>query len=156
MNWFNQAILAMVILTPCWMSTPFFDRNFGVKPDVYVVWYFFGVALGVASYITTTDKVGMTRMFPSWSLVLAVIAVGASIGAAANLLLFTSVVNAPNPSLPGTIAVGGGGVLLFFAAYAAGEILPNYFEKNEVSWPMSLGGLAFTIIGITMLAFAKK
>ncbi|MES3006065.1 MAG: hypothetical protein V4664_03910 [Patescibacteria group bacterium] len=156
MTWFGQSVWAAVILTPCWLATPFFERNFGIKADVYVVWYFFGIALSVSSYITTTDSSGLSRLFPSWQLVAAIIAVGATIGAIANVLVFTATTTATNAALVSTIAVGGGGALLFLSAYALGELVPKYFGKTDVNWPITLGSMAFIIIGVVGLAFAKR
>lgn len=155
MTWFGQSVIAMVILTPCWLAVGFFERNFGFKPDVYVVWYFFGIALSVAGYTAATDKSGLERLFPSWQLVFAVIAVGATIGAAANLLLFTAVANAPNASLPSTIANGGGGALVFLTAIFLGEVIPKYFGKSEVSW-QAIMGLVLVIAGMGFLGYAKR
>ncbi len=156
MNWFTQSILATALLAPCWLAIGFFERNFGIKPNIFVVWYFVGISLSVATYIAMSDNQASAKLFPSFGVVLAIILVGATIGAAANVLLFTAVAHAPNPSFPSVIANGGGGALVFLLAIVLGTYVPKYFAKSEVNWINALAGIAFIVAGIFFLANTKR
>ena len=41
-NWLFQSLVSTVLLVPAWLSVGFFGKNYGVRPDVFMVWYLAG------------------------------------------------------------------------------------------------------------------
>lgn len=155
-NWFNQSLIATALVTPCWLAIAFFDRNFGVKPNIFIIWYFAGIALSTALWTVITKTNGISQLIPSNLAVISVILVGMTLGTVANLLLFTAITTAPNPSFPSVIANGGGGALVFVFAVILGEIAPRYFGKSDINWMPTVIGLTLVISGTWVLAYSKK
>jgi len=46
-SWFLKAILSLFLVVPGWMGVQFFHKNFGVRSEVFVVWYFLALAGGI-------------------------------------------------------------------------------------------------------------
>lgn len=108
-NWLGQSMIAMLCLIPAWLAIGFLDRNYQVGPDVFLIWYFLGIA--VTSVLFGGSS--LNAIVPSWKMVGAMLLIGLTIGAIANILLFRAVADAPNPGLPVAIAnVASVGVFL--------------------------------------------
>lgn len=148
-NWLILSFTSMTLLVPAWLAIGFFDRNFGVNPTVFVVWYFLGV-ISTASILATSNG---TSLVPSWPIVLGIILIGMTIGGVANILLFNAVSLADNPGTPVAIAnVASVGV--FIAAALLARWLPQYFQQGRFDlW--TLIGIAMTVGGIAIIVMKK-
>ena len=148
-NWFWQSIIATLLLVPVWLALGFYERNFRVSSEAFLVWYFLGVVgLSVVCMPTPTKT-----LFPSWALVLTILVIGATLGGVANVLSFRSVVSAPNPGLPlaivNTVSVG-----VFFASWLLAKYWPQYFGSVKVdAW--SLAGVLLTCAGVGLIALRR-
>src|SRR3989344_3135608 len=145
-NWLWQSVISMLCLIVPWLSIGFFDRNFQVRPDVFLIWYFLGVAAASALF----GGVPLTALAPSWKLIGGMLFVGLTFGAVANLLIFRAVAVAPNPGLPLAI-INVSSVAVFLIAALFARWIPNYFSpvKTDV-W--SLAGVLLTVIGASLIA----
>ena len=147
-NWFPQSIIAMLLLIPAWLAIGFFDRNYAVRSDVFLIWYFLGVAITSFLGIRSIDA-----LVPSAKLDSLMLLVGLTIGAFANILLYRAVAGAPNPGLPVAIAnVASIGV--FLTAALLGRLAPRYFDPVQVDgW--SLTGVILTVAGASIIAIRR-
>ena len=146
-NWVVQSLVAMLIISPIWVAIGFFDKNFHVKPDVFLIWYFLGV-------VVTTLFLGES---PAKSFVLPLkvfcllLFIGL-VGGVANMLLFWAVASAPNPGLP--VAIGNGAsVGSFLLVILFSRLAPNYFNTAKFDG-VSFLGIILTVIGITIIALS--
>ena len=148
-NWFTQSVVAMLCLIPAWLAIGFFSKNYQVKPEIFLVWYFLGVIVSSVFFGGSSLRVIM----PSTMIVVAIVLVGLVLGAGANILLFKAVAGAPNPGLPVAIAnVASVGV--FFVAALLSRWAPAHFNPVKVDgW--SLLGLVFTIMGASIIAIRR-
>src|SRR5262245_15198567 len=128
MSWWLKSIVSLALLTPAWLAIPFFQRNFKVEQQTFLVWYFLGVVIGTMVMIHM-DGATLAMVLPSKGLVGAVLAFGIICGSVANSLLFRAVGEAPNPGLPVAIA-NGASALVFLASVILGSRLPRYFEPT--------------------------
>lgn len=151
-SWLTQAIIAMLLLIPAWLLIGFFDRNYHVRADVFLIWYFLGVVFtSVLSVVSTGSSPSM--IVPSWRLVGAILVIGLTIGGIANVLLFRAVVGASNPGLPVVIA-NMAGVGVFFAAAVLSRWAPSYFSSVKIdAW--SFLGVALAISGVVLIAIRR-
>ena len=147
-NWVIQSLAAMLILSPIWVAIGFFDKNFQVKPDVFLIWYFLGV---VATTLFLGESHAKSFMLP-WKVLSLLLFVG-FLGGVANILLFLAVAGAPNPGLP--VAIGNGVsigsflLVLLFSRWA-----PSYFNEAKFD-AISFLGVVLTVVGIAIIAFRK-
>jgi len=148
-SWLGQSVIAMLCLIPAWLAIGFFDRNYQVRPDVFLIWYFLGIA--VTSVLFGGSS--LNAIVPSGKLVGVILLIGLTIGAIANILLFRAVAGAPNPGLPVAIAnVASVGV--FFAASLLSRWAPSYFNSVKTdSW--SFLGVVLTVIGASLIAIRR-
>ena len=148
-NWLGQSVIAMLCLIPAWLAIGFFDRNYQVRPDVFLIWYFLGIA--VTSVLFGGSP--LNAIVPSGKLVGAMLLIGLTIGAIANILLFRAVVGAPNPGLPVAIAnVASIGVFLIAALLS--RWAPSYFNSVKTDgW--SFLGVILTVIGASLIAIRR-
>ena len=145
-GWLMQSLIAMLLLVPAWISIGFFDRNFQVKSDIFLIWYFMGAAIASACL----NGLSYEKIVPSCKLASVMMLIGLTFGSAANILLFRAVVIAPNPGLPVAIAnVASVGV--FLVSLLLCRWLPSYFSTVKIDkW--SLLGVGLTIIGSAIIA----
>ena len=83
-NWLGQSVIAMLCLIPAWLAIGFFDRNYQVRPDVFLIWYLLGIAITSVLFKASS----LNSIVPSWRIAGAMILLGLTIGAFANILLF--------------------------------------------------------------------
>ncbi|MBI2552084.1 hypothetical protein HYW17_02175 [Candidatus Uhrbacteria bacterium] len=142
-------MVAMLCLVPAWLAIGFFDRNYQIKPDVFLIWYFLGIAITSVLFGGSS----LSTIVPSGKLVLAILLIGLTIGAIANILLFRAVAGAPNPGLPVAIAnVASVGV--FLVAALLSRWAPNYFNSVKTDgW--SFLGVVLAIIGASLIAIRR-
>lgn len=148
-NWLAQSLIAMLCLIPAWLTIGFFDKNYQIKPDVFLIWYLLGI-------VTTSTFFGgstFDQIFPSWKMVAAMILIGMTIGATANILLFRAVCTAPNPGL--AVSIGNtASVGVFLAAIFLSRYAPNYFKEVKFD-TQALVGVALTIVGASLIAIRR-
>lgn len=148
-NWLLQSCIATVCLVPAWLAIGFFGRNYKIGPDIFLMWYLFGIAISLASYKASSHSV----IVPSWKIVGAILIIGMTIGASANILLFRAVGGAPNPGIPVAIAnVASVGV--FLAGALLFRLFPNSFNSVKID-PWTLFGIILTIIGTSIIGIRR-
>lgn len=148
-NWIVQSVVAMLCFVPVWLANGFLNRNYQIRPDVFLVWYLLGVI------VTTIIFGGLSFniVAPSGKLVVTMLLFGLTTGAVANILLFRAVLNAPNPGLPLAI-VNVTSIVVFFAAVLLFQLAPKYFNSAKIDvW--SFLGVALTVIGASLIAIRR-
>lgn len=149
--WFTKSVLATVAIVPSFIAIPFFRKNFGVDPLVFVVWYFGGTALSIALYLSATK--GFQAIAPQLPVMLGILAIGMVFGAFANGSLFQAVSLAPNPGLP-PVVYATSSLLVFLLSALLASVLPALF--NPVNTELSrIAGLLLVLAGLYLLAGGK-
>src|SRR4051812_14969498 len=124
MSWLCQSLVAVLCLIPVWLAIGFFEKNFQIKPQVFVIWYFLGVVITSALCGGGT----LSSLMPSFKSVGGVLLVGLTLGAIASILLFRAIGSAPNPGLPVAMSnVASVGV--FLVAALLSRWAPSYFSS---------------------------
>jgi hypothetical protein len=142
-------MVAMLLLIPVWLAIGFFDRNFRVSSDVFVFWYFLGVAATSAFF----GRAPLASLVPSWKIAVVLLLFGLTVGGLANIALFRAVSAAPNPGLPVAIA-NAAAIGVFIAAAMLSSLLPKYFDAVKTDlW--TLVGVLFTVIGTAIIAIRR-
>lgn len=146
--WFTKSLLATLAIVPSFIAIPFFRRNFGVDPLVFVVWYFGGTALSIGIYLSLSR--GLHAIAPELPALVGILAIGMIFGAFANGSLFQAVGLAPNPGLPPVIYATSS-VLVFLLAALLANALPALF--SPVTTELSrVAGLLLVLAGLYLLA----
>lgn len=114
----------MVWIVPAWIAITFFQYNFMVKPEVFLVYYF----LGTVIFTTFWMSPHATELIPTGYAIALMIGVGIFSGGPANILLFRAVSIAPNQGLPVAIATTSS-IIVFAASFWLGQLLPSYFPR---------------------------
>ena len=148
-TWLLQSFLAAALLVPVWLGIGFFDKNFQMKPEVFLVWYFLGVALASACFSVSSLK----ELAPSSPMIFVLFCFGVVAGGIANIAIFRAVVSAPNPGLPVAIA-NTASVGVFLLAALLSRFFPNYFSPVKVDIT-ALMGIFLTVLGISLIAIRK-
>ena len=143
-TWFWQAVVGGLVLIPGWLAVPFFQKNVGVRPEDFIVWYFLAMAF-------TPILLGGATAMPSPGTFMAITAIGIFVGVA-NVLAFRAVVNnPPNPGVPVSIFTGVSTVGVLFVAIALAAICPRYFDGASLDF-RTLIGVLLIIIGMVLAA----
>lgn len=151
--WFWQSVVAMLLLVPAWLAIPFFERNYHVPGQVFLVWYMPGMYLGVLAWCMDQQHL-RSAIWPGAGVACALALVGLLCGAVANVTLFGAVGNAPNPGVPVAIAnVACLGV--FAASVLLPKVLPKYFKVVSAE-PLQLFGVVLVIAGAAFIAAGGK
>ncbi len=145
-NWFNQSLLATALLIPAYLAIGFFDRNYQVKSDVFLVWYFLGAAITSAFF----GAPSLRSLVSSPGITCIMLLIGLTVGGIANILLFRAVASAPNPGLPVAIT-NTASIGVFLAAALFSRWAPNYFSSAKID-VSALLGVVLTMIGISLIA----
>lgn len=150
-NWLGQSLIALLCLVPAWLAIGFFDRNYHVRPDIFLIWYMLGIALGSALFGRGGSSLG--AIVPSWRIVGAMLLVGLTLGTTANVLLFRAVGSAPNPGLPVALS-NAASIGVFLAAALLAQWAPTYFSAVKTDgW--SFLGVALTVIGAALIVIRR-
>lgn len=147
-RWFWYASFATIWIVPVFLGIPFFAKNFHVKPEVFMTWYFAGASLGVAVW-----KYGLGQSLdlrPHAKVLLAIVGFGVTFGAAANSSLFRAVAIAPNPGLP-PVVYSAASVLVFLAAAVLSNRLPKYFNRVNTDVDR-FAGILLVLLGLFLVA----
>jgi hypothetical protein len=142
--WFTKLVLATLAIVPAFIAIPFFRKNFGVDPLVFLIWYFGGTALSIATY-SSLDR-GLQAIAPELPALIGILAIGMIFGALANGSLFQAVNLAPNPGLPPVIHATSS-VLVFLLASA----LPALFSPVTTDLSRVIG-LLLVLAGLYLVA----
>lgn len=153
MNWYTMAFLSALILTPGFMTPTFFNFNFGLRPDVILAWYFLGMTVGCWSGALGFGSVGASSMLPTLPLIGAA-AFGFFFGAGSNILLFRSIVVAPNPGMP-LAFINLSVVLTTLVSVGLFWVFPKYFPASRIDF-IGFIGVAMTVAGVFILAIPRK
>lgn len=148
-NWILQSFTALFFLIPAWLAIGFFKRNFEVSSDVFLFWYMLGIIIALACY---KELSGQTIGLP-WKMAGAILLLGLTIGAAANILIFRAVASAPNPGLALSIT-NATSIGVFLAAIALSRLAPNYFNSAKFD-PWTFLGVILTVVGISIVAIRR-
>lgn len=145
-NWFLMAILSTAISIPIYLAIGFFNKNYHIKADIFIVWYFLGVVIaGILLRETPLEVIS-----PSWKILSIITLIGILLGGVGNILLFRSFAIAPNPGLVAAIA-GSSSVGIYFLASLLAKLFPLYFNIVKVDiW--SFIGLILTILGVSIIS----
>ena len=145
LNWAVMSLIGTICIVPSWLGVSFFERNYHVRPEVFMIWYFFGVIIGTGCVLALKGVCIIPAPAP-W---LSIIAIGLTFGVVANIMLFAATAIAPNPGLPSAIA-SSASVLVFVLSLLFFRLFPSYF--NEVAFDgYHLIGLVITIAGVIMM-----
>jgi hypothetical protein len=147
--WLVKSAIATVAVIPVFIAIPYFRRNFGVDPLVYLCWYFTAAAISVATYLSLSGRANELIM-PGPGVVAAIIAIGLTLGAIANGALFQAVIAAPNPGLPPVIYATSSMVIFVISIFLANSF-PQIFVP-ATSDPLRLAGIILVIGGLFLLA----
>ena len=152
-NWLSQSLIAATLLIPAWLAIGFFDRNYQVKPDTFLIWYFPGIiALSVLMLFRQSPS-PLKALVPSFEIVCAILLIGLAIGGIANVLIFRAVVNAPNPGLP-LVFLNITNVGVYLIAAPLSRWLPNYFNTVKIDMWTFLGVVLVTV-GASIIAIRQ-
>lgn len=148
-NWITQSFLSVAFLIPAWLAIGFFGRNYQVRPEVFLVWYFAGVVLAT---VFCGIPAGQT-LIPSWQIVIAMACVGVFVGGVANIALFRAMAQVPNSGLP--LAISNlASVGVFLASIVLGHLLPQWFERAKAD-PIAFLGVLLTALGVSLIAIRR-
>lgn len=147
MNWISQSLLATALLVFPWLMVGFFGRNYAIKPEVFLVWYFLGamvVFTGAGKSSTFSIPLGVIG---------AIFIIGLTMGGFANILLFRAVAGAPNPGL--AVAISGlASVGVYLVSIPLGKWAPRYFDATKFD-PWFFLGVLLAIAGVAIVAIRQ-
>lgn len=123
-NWIALSVTSMLWIAPAWMGTTFFQQHFGVRPEVYLIYYFTGVILYAGPWAAAQGA----SFVPGLLAAALMIGVGFISGGPANTMLFRAVAIAPNQGLPIAI-VTMSSIVVFAATLWMGRFMPQYFPQ---------------------------
>lgn len=152
MGWFGKSILAAFLFIVPFLSVNFFVRNFQLKPEVILIWYFVGLAIGSFGLLISFKLVKLSELSPTIPLI-AVAILGLVFGSLPNILLYQALPMSPNPGLPMAI-INIATVITFLAAIGLAQILPKWFVTGKFDW-VHLCGIALTVIGVSLVALRR-
>ncbi|MDZ4285452.1 MAG: hypothetical protein U1A23_00830 [Candidatus Sungbacteria bacterium] len=149
-NWAVMSIVGMICITPSWLGIGFFQKNFNVRPEVFMIWYFLGVIAGSSCFLGAK---GVSLFMPTgvW---LAIVLVGITFGSAANMLLFSATPLAPNQGLPAAVA-SFASVLVFALSLGLYWLLPSYFTNVQVDTYHILG-MFLAVAGVILMVMPRS
>jgi len=145
-----MSLVGMLCITPSWLGIGFFQKNFGIRPEIFMIWYFIGVIAGSSCFLAAK---GVALFMPTgvW---LAVVLIGITFGSVANMLLFAATPLAPNQGLPAAIA-SFASVLVFVLSFGLYWLLPSYFTSVQVDAYRILG-MFLAAAGVILMAMPRS
>lgn len=146
LGWAGRAILGTLFIIPSWIAIDFFKRNFGVSPEIFLVWYFFGTILSTGA-VLSLQRVSLVRS--GIVLIAIIIGLGLTMGRLANVLLFTAAAKVPNPGLAVAISSTASAVIIFFS-FVLWRVFPDYFSRPQLDLD-HLWGVILIIIGMYLV-----
>ena len=153
MNWLSQSLISAMLLIPVWLAIGFFDRNYQVKPDTFLIWYFPGIIALSALMLFRQSQSPLKALVPSFGVVSVILLIGLAIGGVANVLIFRAVADAPNPGLP-LVLLNITNVGVYLIAAPLSRWLPSYFSAVKIDMYTFFGVILVTI-GASMIAMRQ-
>jgi hypothetical protein len=146
--WLAKAALATLAVTPVFVAIPYLKRNHAIDPLVFLAWYFGATAVSVAAFLAIAGR--GAELAPRPLVIAAIVAIGLTLGATANGLLFQAVTLAPNPGLP-PVVYATSSMIVFVLSVLLAALFPQLFVTVS-SDPVRLSGIALVIAGLFLLA----
>lgn len=144
-----MSIVGMICITPSWLGIGFFEKNFHVRPEVFMIWYFFGVVAGSSGLLGVKG----VSLFVPMGVWLAIVLVGITFGSAANMLLFSATPIAPNQGLPAAVS-SFASVLVFVLSWGLYWVLPSYFAHVHID-TYHVWGMFLAVAGLILMAMPR-
>ena len=132
------------------LAIPFFHRNGGVPPLIFMTWYFGGVALRIV--LLRVFRGRAAERVPHSSVILAVL-IGMTFGALANGSLFQAMSLAPNPGLPPVIYASAS-VIVFLLSILLHTHFPALLRPAHMEYSRLLG-IVLVIAGLYFVTGGK-
>lgn len=152
MGWMGRAIMGMFAIVPSWMGVDFFQKNFNIRGEIMMVWYFAGVVLGSSVLMRMMSMASTGDFLPSRGKLLILI-LGLTCGAIANLLIFGATALAAslgkNPALV-VIITNMASVVVFFLSAALSYLAPAYVSQIKFNL-FDLIGVLTIIVGMGII-----
>lgn len=152
MGWMGRAIIGMFAIVPSWMGVDFFQKNFSIRGEMMMVWYFAGVVMGSSVLMRMMGMATTGDFLPSRGKLL-IMALGLTCGAIANLLIFgatgLAAMLGKNPALV-VIITNMASVVVFFLSVALSYVAPAYVSQIKFSLFDFIGVLTI-IAGMGMI-----
>ena len=99
LSWVAKSLIATLCLVPLLLAIGFLGRNYQVRAEATMIWYFFGIVIGALLVMWRLNIINgsdLALTMPHF----AVLLMGMVLGVASNILLFQAIPVAPNPGLP--------------------------------------------------------
>ena len=147
-NWLSQSLISSILLIPGWLAIGFLDRNYQIKPDVFLIWYF----PCIVTFCILFRQAPLKTMIPSFGIICIILLIG-FIGGVANKLIFRAVAIAPNPGLP-LIFLNLTNIGVYLVAAPLSRWLPDYFNTVKIDvW--TFFGVMLVTIGASIIAIRQ-
>jgi len=146
LGWAGRAILGTLLIVPSWISIGFFEKNFRVPPEVFLLWYFAGMIPFVGLYLLSQGTPIIPTPLPVF---VGIVMMGFFFAGPANILLFSAVGTAPNPGLAVAISSTASMLVTLLSIFFA-YVVPKYFRSIEITSDHILGVL-LTLMGIYLM-----
>lgn len=134
MTWFMRALIAMMCFVPAFVATRVMAKYYGTKPEVSLVFWGVGIVIGVVGWLLLAGRSIELAPTPAR---LVILAMGITIGALGNIMMFQSVNMAPNPGMAVAV-VNTNAVATFLVISILALLLPKVFERGTFSWQQFL------------------
>lgn len=151
-GWLGKSVIAAALFIVPFLSAPFFNRNFSLRPEAVLVWYAVGLAFGCFGWGLALNVVKFNELSFSWPLFAAAI-VGALFSALPNILLYQALTAAPNPGLPMAV-INISTVLTFFAALILAGLFPRWFSAAKFDW-IHFSGIVLVVFGVALISWRR-
>ena len=152
LGWIGKSIIAIFCFMPASIAIVFFKRNYGIKPEAMLVWYFLGITIGSGLILPRPNILENKDFFLNIPLFIMII-LGIVFGTSSNTLLFQAISMASNAGLPLAI-VNIHALVTFLTMIFLAWWLPGYFEKAQFH-PAHLIGIILILVGVLLIALKR-
>ena len=152
LSWAAKSLIATLCLVPFILAIGFLGRNYQVRAEATMIWYFFGIIIGAPLVMWRLDIINgsdLALTMPHF----AVLLMGMVLGVASNILLVQAIPAAPNPGLPMAF-MNTASVIAFVFAPVLGILLPKYFDQAKFDI-YHFAGIVLTVVGISLIALKR-
>ena len=152
-SWLALALLAALFLAPCWMGIGFFNKNFKIQPDLYLLLFVVGTAIGVVAW----GNISLPRLegpIGIYAALFMVLGVGILFGSWANLLGFRAVSGAGSSAGLAVAILNSAALLIYLLSFPLAWALPRWFDPIKFQ-PLHLLGILLTITGVGLIALKR-
>ncbi|KKW43902.1 MAG: hypothetical protein UY97_C0001G0073 [Parcubacteria group bacterium GW2011_GWB1_57_6] len=151
-SWAAKSLIATLCLVPFLLAIGFLGRNYQVRAEATMIWYFFGIVIGAPIVMWRLNIINgsdLALTMPHF----AVLLMGMVLGVASNILLVQAISVAPNPGLPMAF-VNSASVIAFMLAPVLGILLPRYFDQARFDIYQFVG-IVLTVVGISLIMLKR-